>query len=190
MKVSLGAKTIVHPTPVFVVGSYDGKGIPNIMTAAWGGICCSKPPCVAVSLRKARKTYENIMETGAFTISIPSESFIEEADFVGIVSGHRVDKFVTSDLTPVKGTLVNAPYVKEFPHIIECDVLHTIDIGEHVQFIGEIKDVKVDDICLDDKGGSSIEKIMPCLYSTDTIAYYGIGKKLGNAFSIGKKFIK
>ena len=53
MKKSLGAKTLVYPTPVFVVGTYDKAGKPNAMTAAWGGICCSQPPCVAVSLRKA-----------------------------------------------------------------------------------------------------------------------------------------
>ena len=40
MKKSLGPKTIVYPTPVFVVGTYGQDGKPNVMTAAWGGICC------------------------------------------------------------------------------------------------------------------------------------------------------
>ena len=48
MKQSLGAKTLIYPTPVLVVGSYDADGRPNVMTAAWGGIACSKPPCVSV----------------------------------------------------------------------------------------------------------------------------------------------
>jgi flavin reductase (DIM6/NTAB) family NADH-FMN oxidoreductase RutF len=34
MKKSMGAKTIAYPTPVFVVGSYDSDGKPNVMTAA------------------------------------------------------------------------------------------------------------------------------------------------------------
>ena len=29
MKKSLGAKTIVYPTPVFIVGTYDKDGKPN-----------------------------------------------------------------------------------------------------------------------------------------------------------------
>lgn len=33
MKRSLGAKTIVSPTPVFVVGSYDNTGRPNVIIA-------------------------------------------------------------------------------------------------------------------------------------------------------------
>jgi len=31
------------------VGTYDKDGKPNGMTAAWGGICCSKPPCFTVA---------------------------------------------------------------------------------------------------------------------------------------------
>ena len=49
MKRSLGAKTLIYPTPTWIVGSYDKQGKPNGMTAVWGGICCSDPPCVAVS---------------------------------------------------------------------------------------------------------------------------------------------
>ena len=81
MKNSLGAKTLVYPTPVFVVGTYDKEGKPNVMTASWGGICCSQPPCVAVSLRKATYTHGNILARKAFTISIPSESHVQQADY-------------------------------------------------------------------------------------------------------------
>jgi len=74
MKRSIGAKTIVYPTPVFIVGTYDKAGKPDIMAAAWGGISCSNPPCVSISLQKHRYTYENILEREAFTVSIPSKS--------------------------------------------------------------------------------------------------------------------
>ena len=52
MKKSIGAKTIVYPTPVFIVGTYDMDEKPDVMAAAWGGISCSKPPCVSISLQK------------------------------------------------------------------------------------------------------------------------------------------
>ncbi len=77
MKKSLGAKTLVYPTPVFVVGTYDVNDKPNVLTASWAGICCSQPPCVAVSLRKATATYGNIVARKAFTISIPSEAQVQ-----------------------------------------------------------------------------------------------------------------
>jgi len=72
MKKSIGVKTIVYPTPVFVIGTYDQRGNPNIMTASWAGICCSSPPCVAVSLREATYSYGNIVLHKAFTVNIPS----------------------------------------------------------------------------------------------------------------------
>lgn len=53
MKKSIGARSLTYATPVFIVGTYDAEGKPNAMAVAWGGICCSKPPCIAVSLRTA-----------------------------------------------------------------------------------------------------------------------------------------
>ena len=145
MKKSFGAKTLIFPTPVWCVGSFDTAGNPNIMTIAWGGICCSQPPCVTISLRKATYTYGNIMERQAYTLNVPSEKYAKEADYFGMASGKKVDKFKKSGLTPVKSNVVDAPYVKEFPMVLECKVIHHYEIGLHTHFVGEIMDVKVED---------------------------------------------
>ena len=186
MKQSLGAKTILYPTPVVVVGTYDKQEKPNMMTVGWIGVCCSKPPCVAVSLRKATYTYSNIVERGAFTVNVPSEKYIKETDYVGIASGKKVEKFSATKLTPVKSDLVDAPYVNEFPLVLECKLLHTIEIGLHTQFIGEILDAKADDSVLE-KGVPNMKKINPILLVPETWLYYGVGNYLGKAFSIGKQ---
>ncbi len=78
------------PSPVWVVGTYDAAGKPNLMTAAWGGICNSRPPCIYVSLRKATYSHGNIMARRAYTVSIPSEQYVKEADWIGIASGRDV----------------------------------------------------------------------------------------------------
>jgi len=187
MKQSLGAKTLVYPTPVFVVGTYDKEGKPNVMTAAWGGICCSQPPCVAVSLRKATYTYGNIIARKAFTISIPSEVHVKQADYFGMVSGRDEDKFAESGLTPVKSDLVDAPYVKEFPLILECRLVHTFELGLHTQFVGEVVDVKVEKSVMGKGLMADIGKVRPLSFAPDAQSYYGLGDFIGNAFSIGKK---
>ena len=92
------------------------------MTIAWGGICCSKPPCVTISLRKATYTYGNIMERQAYTVSVPSVRYVREADYFGIASGRNVNKFSKTGLTPVRSEMVDAPYVVEFPMILECNL--------------------------------------------------------------------
>ena len=186
MKKSFGAKTLVFPTPVWVVGTYDKDGKPNVMSAAWGGICCSRPPCVAVSLRKATYTYGNIVGRKAFTISVPSEAHAREADYIGIVSGKNADKFAAAGLTPVRSILVDAPYVGEFPLVLECRLLHTLEIGLHTQFVGEILDVKAEESVLGEKGLPDIEKVRPILFDPEINTYHGVGKRLGRAYSIGK----
>ena len=190
MKQSLGARTLLFPTPVLMVGTYDGEGKPNLMNAAWGGICSSQPPCVSVSLRKARHSYAAIVERKAFTVGIASEQWMAAADYVGIVSGIDVDKFAAAGLTAVKSELVDAPYAAEFPVVLECRLLHTIELGVHTQFIGEIIDVKADRDVLAEDGFPDIMKIKPLIFDTSHLGYHGIGAVLGKAFSIGKTLQK
>ena len=187
MKKSLGAKTILYPTPVLIVGTYDADGKPNGMTAAWGGICCSRPPCVSVSLRAATYSHGNILARRAFTVSVPSERHVVEADYFGLASGRDVDKFAVAGLTPARSDLVDAPYVAEFPLVLECTLLHVVEIGLHTEFIGEIVDVKADESALDEGGRLDIKRVMPILYAPENQAYFGVGENLGQAFSIGRQ---
>ncbi len=186
MKISLGAKTLVYPTPVFVVGTFDHAGRPNVMTASWGGICCSQPPCVAVSLRKATYSYGNILERKAFTISIPSEAHVKAVDYFGLVSGRDADKFAATKLTPVKSDRVDAPYVKEFPLVVECKLAHVVELGLHTQFVGEVVDVKANESVMGAGGLLDVAKVKPLAFTPDTQAYYGIGPFLGQAFTVGR----
>ncbi len=187
MKKSLGSKTLVYPTPVWCVGSYDKEGKSNIMTIAWGGICCSKPACVTISLRKATYTYKNIMDRKAYTINVPSEKYAKEVDYFGMVSGRKADKFAATGFTPAQSEHVDAPYIEEFPMILECKVIHTHEIGLHTQFIGEIMDVKVDDSVLGENGIPDVGKVKPIIYTPEIQGYLGVGRYLGKAFSIGKQ---
>ncbi|GAM09442.1 flavoredoxin [Geobacter sp. OR-1] len=189
MKKSLGAKTLLFPTPVLMIGTYDKAGKPNVMNAAWGGICCSDPPCVTVSIRKARHTYDSILERKAFTVGVACEAKIAEADYVGISSGRDVDKFAVAGLTLVRSELVDAPYAEEFPVVLECRLLHTLEIGIHTQFIGEIVDLKVDLNTLSEDGLPDILKIKPLVYDTAHKGYHAVGPLLAKAFSVGKKLL-
>ena len=184
MKKSLGPKTLHLPAPVWLVGTYDANDRPNLMAASWTGICCSQPPCVAVALRKATYTHGSLMARRAFTISIPSEAQAKIADYVGMVSGRKVDKFAQAGLTPVRSELVDAPYAQEFPAVLECRIIHILEIGSHTQFIGEILDVKIEEAALDERGVPLVEKLKPFAYLD---GYRGMGAYLGDAYTIGKE---
>jgi flavin reductase (DIM6/NTAB) family NADH-FMN oxidoreductase RutF len=186
MKKSLGAKTLIYPAPVLVVGSYDEDGKPNAMTASWAGICSSQPPCVAVSLRKGTETYHNLVKRKAFTLSVPSEKHVKEADYFGLTSGRTTDKFTATKLTPEKSKVVDAPFVKEFPLILECKVVDVAELGMHTQFIGEVMDVKADETILGTSGAIEMKKLRPLIYTPDTQDYYGVGSFIAKVFSAGK----
>lgn len=184
MKKSIGARTLPLPAPVWVVGTYDGEGRPNVMTASWAGICCSQPPCVGVSLRKATYTYGNIVARQAYTISVPSERHVKTADYVGLVSGRDEDKFAKAGLTVVASDLVDAPYVEEFPVVMECRVRHTIEIGLHTQFIGEVVDIKVEEAMLKPDGSPDSGNLGVFVLLD---GYRRMGDYLAKPFSVGKE---
>jgi flavin reductase (DIM6/NTAB) family NADH-FMN oxidoreductase RutF len=189
-KASLGARTVVIPTPVWVIGSYDKEGKSNVMTSSWVGICCSKPASLMTCLREATYTHGNIMDRKAFTVNIASESFAHQAAYVGRVSGRDVDKFKETGLTPVKSDLVDAPYIKEFPLVVECQLTKTVELGSHTMFIGEIRDVKADHSILSEANVPDIEKLKPFVFTPGSSKFYGIGEYLGNVSDLAAKTVK
>lgn len=189
MKKSLGKGTHVMPTPVWLVGTYDADGKPNLATIAWGGVCCSDPAAVTISLRKARHSYQAIVDRKSFTVNIPSQAQVRAADYAGIASGRSADKFAVAGLTPVRSELVDAPYVAEFPLVVECRLLQVVELGVHTQFIGEIVDVKADEEVLNAAGAPDPAKVLPLVYSPTDRNYYGLGEIVGKGFEIGKELI-
>ncbi len=71
--------------------------------------------------------------------------------------------------------------------VVECKLAHTIELGLHTQFVGEVVDVKVEETALDSGGRADIKKVKPLVFTPDTQAYYGIGPFLAKAFSVGER---
>ncbi len=128
------------------------------------------------------------MEWKAFTISIPGVEHVTEVDFIGTASGRDVDKFAVTGLTPVRSGLVDAPYVAEFPLVLECKVIHSLEIGLHTQFIGEILDVKAEESAVTDRNAPDIGVVNPFVYSPGNRTYHAIGKSLGFAHTSRGKY--
>jgi len=189
MKKSIGAKTLPFAVPVFVIGSYDEKYQPNLITCAWGGVCSSEPPCVNISLRRERHSYHNIVARKAFTFNILFANQVQEVDFYGIVSGNKYNKFEKTEITPVKSEIVDAPYGEEFPIVLECKVINQVDVGSHIIFIGEIVDIKIDNTLFNKDDKIDRSKLNPIFYIPAMKDYFSIGKYLGKGYSIGKRYV-
>ncbi len=186
-RVALEPATILHPHPVLLVGTFGADGRPNLMNAAWGGICCGDPPCVAVSLREATLTYHNILHARAFTVGIPSREHVAAADYVGIVSGRDRDKFRDTGLTPVRSGKVNAPIAAELPFSLECELFQHHKLGLHTIFIGRIVGIQADEGVLGPNGLPDIEKTHAIIWGgRGNNHYFAVGEKLAPAFAVGK----
>ncbi|WP_010136332.1 flavin reductase [Ochrovirga pacifica] len=186
-KKSIGKRPTMFPLPAVVIGSYSKDGTPNIMTASWSGIVNSSPLSMSVSLREATQTYKNVMESKAFTLNYASEDLLPYVDWVGEHSGKDYNKFKTLNLTPIKSSIVNAPYVKEFPVVVELKVIKIEKLGRHTQFIGEVIDTKVNEGLLigNKKNKVDIKKMKPIIVGSGG-GYFGFGEWLGQPGKVNK----
>lgn len=184
MRKNLGAKAILYPMPVLIIGTYDESGKPNAMNAAWGGI--SEETEISICVSDEHKTAENVVKAGAFTVSVADKNNLVAADYVGIVSGNDVpDKIAKCNWTAVKSDFVNAPIFKELPMTLECK-LKSYD-KENCRLVGEIVNISADESILDDKGRITLDKFMPITYDPVAHTYRTIGEVAGKAFSDGKE---
>lgn len=183
MRKNFGAKTWLYPMPVLIVGTYDEDGTPNAMNAAWGGVYDTNQ--VMVCLADDHKTTENIKKTGAFTLSFATADTVVPCDYVGIVSANDVpDKFARAGLHATKSECVNAPLIDELPMAVECKL---IKFNEDGICIGQIVNVSADESILDENGKIDAKRLDPIIYDGVTHAYWGLGNKVGQAFSAGKE---
>ncbi|MDE4907221.1 flavin reductase family protein [Methanogenium marinum] len=188
MKKSITPVPLLYPNPVLLICTYSSDGRPDAMTAAWAGICCSKPPCISVGIQKSRQTWENIKDRGEFMVCIPPESLVKETDYFGIASGKNLNKFTETGLTPVTSDVIEAPYIEECPIAIACRARNLMPIGSHILIIGEILSILADEDACGEDGIPDMSLIRPLLYDSLKKTYYTIGEPSGKAFSSGMKF--
>ena len=183
---SLGSLPFCLPAPVWLVGTSDAEGRPNVMTAVAGGLCSTQPPCLGVSLRRGGWTHASLPGRAAFTVAVPSRSLAARVDFAGLMSGRNADKFAAAGLTPVAGEHVDAPYVAECPVVLELALRHTLELGSHTLYVGEIMDVKVEESCLRPDGLPDPARIDALCFAPLTHEYYATGDFVARAYAVGK----
>lgn len=184
MRKNFGAKPMLYPMPVLILGTYGEDGTPNAMNAAWGGITEENEITICVS--EDHKTTKNLLQRGAFTVSVATESQVVAADYVGIASGNDVpDKLARAGWHTEKSAFVDAPLILELPMALECRV-KSYD-KETCRLVGEIVNVSADESVLGEGGKIDPQKLRPITYDPANHAYLGLTAPVGRAFSDGKK---
>lgn len=177
---NFGAKPLLFPQPVLIIGTYDENGKANAMNAAWGGIVGMDEIIIDLS---HHQTTENLLATKAFTVSAADVEHLTACDYVGLVSGNKEpEKMKKAGFTTTKSSFVNAPIINELPVTLECELVKVIDDSK---YLGRIVNVSVDERVLGEDGEISLELFSPITYDTVHYGYYRLGGRVGNAFKDG-----
>ena len=184
-KIKFRGGTLLSPVPPVMVSCGDMEK-PNILTVAWTGITNTVPAKTYVSIRPSRHSWGIIKEKGEFVLNLTPASMARTADYCGIYTGAKVDKFKKCNLTPVAAEEVSAPMIGECPVSLCCRVSDVIPLGSHDMFLADILAVYVNEELLDKEGKLHLEKADLCAYAHGD--YYSLGKIVGHfGFSAAKK---
>jgi flavin reductase (DIM6/NTAB) family NADH-FMN oxidoreductase RutF len=191
MKTSFGPQRLLFPMPttLIVTGTIEKA---NIVTIAWVSLLTSSPPTLGISVGSKGFSGNEILNNGNFSVNIASVEIMTEADFCGITSGRTVDKFGRSGLTAMPSRYIDSPIIKECPVNLECKLVQSSMIGATNHFVGEILQVHIDTNKLKDTTDPrsfDIEAINPLIYIGGAREYRSIGKKVGDAYQVGKRII-
>ncbi len=188
MKKNIGPKTRGFTSPVVLVGTTDKNGRKNLITLAWAGICCSEPPAIQISVRPGRYSHSSIVESGVFSVNMPSDKFLAETDCCGIASGRNSDKLELTGLTTVPGPVLGVPIVEEFPIAYECKLSHTLNVGSHDLFVGEVVSCLAEDRILGANNTIKASEGGLIAYMPED-GYYSLGERLALSFNVGKTLL-
>lgn len=184
-KIQWKGSTLLGPVPPVMVTCGDMEQA-NIITVAWTGLINTRPPRVSIAVRPTRHSYQMIKESGEFVINLTPSRLIREADYCGMYTGAKVDKFAAMGLHKEAAQAVACPLIEECPLSLECKVFAVIPQGSHDLFLADIVAVNVDESLLDEKGKLCMEKAGLAAFVHGE--YFSLGKKIGTfGFAAAKK---
>jgi flavin reductase (DIM6/NTAB) family NADH-FMN oxidoreductase RutF len=129
------------PTGLYVLGSRAGTGR-NLMTVSWVTQVAQRPKLVGVGVERQSRTHELITEGGVFALSLLARA--ERAlvrQFVKPVQDVEVDDdsgVGTMNGVAVRRAVTGAPILEVATAWIDCELRHSLPLGSHTWFVGEV----------------------------------------------------
>ena len=177
--------TLLAPVPPALVTCKDGDR-ENVLTVAWTGIVNSDPPKTYISVRPSRYSYEIIKNSGVFAINLTTKALVRAADWCGVRTGAKLDKFERCRLLREKANEIDCPILADSPLVLECRVTDVIPLGSHDMFLADIVAVDVDEALVDESGKLHLDRAGLVAYSHGE--YFELGKRLGKfGYAVAKK---
>ena len=129
------------PTALALVGSRAGDER-NAMTTSWITQVSMEPVLIGVGVDNDAVTHRLIADGGSFTVNLWDA---EDTRVFVKFSKPAVDDGTTLNGRPVHAATTGAPVFDEAIAWMDCAIRHTLDLGTHTLFVGEIVDAAIRD---------------------------------------------
>ena len=184
-KVTWRGGAMLSPVPPALITCSNGDE-DNVFTVAWTGITNTIPPKTYISVRPSRHSYKLIRESGVFAINLTTTELVRAADYCGVHTGAKMDKFERCCLAKEPATQIPCPILSASPLTLECRVTDVISLGSHDMFMADIVAVDVDDALIGEDGKLHLERASLVAYAHGD--YFELGKRIGTfGYSVAKK---
>jgi len=120
----------------------------NVMAAEWTHHISYEPGLIAVNVHTYDATHDNIMKTKEFGVNIAATDQNIDSSIAGGSSGKNVDKIAVLRELGIefyKAKKINVLMIKGAALNMECRVIETKMMGDHMMFIGEVVEVTTGD---------------------------------------------
>ncbi len=127
------------PNVLCLIGS-RAEATWNAMTASWVTQLSMDPVLIGVSIDVTAVTNRLVREGGAFSVNLWDRS--DTRPFVKFSKPALFDD-MTLNGRPIRQGESGVPIFTEAAAWIECDLFHTVPLGTHDLFVGEVIDVGI-----------------------------------------------
>ena len=174
MKKNIGAALALYPSPVIIVGAMVENKPTWTLVAHAGTVAHSH---LMISLVQAHYINKGIRDNKILSVNVVDESWLKEADRMGVVSGNKTDKSDAFEYTIGEN---GAPLINAAKVSIECEVDGNYELEHFDNFICKILATYADEEILNEKGKINYHVFKPVLFEFPTYEYFVTGDKVGN----------
>ncbi len=146
-------KALVSPRPIGWISTRDAQGGANLAPYSFFNAINENPPMVMFSsgsrkigTDERKDSVANIRATGAFCINMVSYAL---RDAMNVTCAHYpqgVDEFEKAGLAKAQGKIVDVPYVRDAPAVMECTLHDIITLpGDQDLVLGLVVGIHIDD---------------------------------------------
>ena len=160
---------------IFLVGTYNEDGKENFAPISWVSYTWGQPSCLILSMNGNKQTKRNFERTKQLSATVVTPDLMRFMETCGSKI-HKARYYDIERPKVIKGNKLNVPIIANSKWSYECELYHSVQVGDTTTYFAEIKNINVDGEILK-LDFIDLRQINPVVYSPSN--YFTIGEHLG-----------